>query len=95
MGVVMQNRPSDRFLINGGPGCVYHAELLTTSWFAPIITTGGEGDRIRCTNGGGVVTWYDGDLGTGESGATWYVGDRGMGETRGIFGVPNGEGDRE
>ena len=95
MGVVIQNRPSDRFLMNGGPGCVYRVELLTTSWSAPAIMTGGVGDRMRCASGGGVVTWYDGDLGTGESGATRYAGDCGVGETKGILGVPSGEGDRE
>ena len=42
--------------------------------------TGGDGDRIRCRSGGdGEETWYDGDLG--------------MGETSGMVGVPNGEGD--
>ena len=49
---------------------------------------------MRCAKGGGVVTRYDGDLGTGESGAI-YAGDRGIGETKGIVGVPSGEGDRE
>ena len=93
MGVETQNRPSDRFLMNGGPGCVYRAELLTTSWFAPAIITGGVGDRIRCTSGGGVVTWYDGDLGTGESGAIRYAGDRGTGDTKCMVGVPSGDGD--
>ena len=95
MGVETQNRPSDLFLTNGGPGCAYRVELLTTSRFAPVITTGGVGDRMRCANGGGVITWYDGDLEVGESGVITYAGDRGIGETRGIVGVPNGEGDRE
>ena len=95
MGAVTQNRPSDWFLMNGGPGCVYHAESLTTAWSAPAIITGGVGDQMRCASGGGVVTWYNGDLGTGESGATRYAGDRRTGEARGILGVPNGEGDRE
>ena len=52
------------------------------SWSAPVITTGGVGDRMWCaSDGGGEAMWYDGNLG--------------MGETRGIVGVPNGEGERE
>ena len=82
MGVGMHKRPSDRFFTKGGPRWAYRGELLTTFWSAPLITTGGNGDWIRCRSGGdGEATWYDGDLG--------------MGETNGMVGVPNGEGDQE
>ena len=43
---------------------------------------GGNGDQIQWRSGG------DGDV-------TWQDGDRGIGETRGMVGVPNGEGDWE
>ena len=46
MGVMIQNRPSDRFFTKGGPGWAYLGELLTTSWSAPATMTGGVGDRI-------------------------------------------------
>ena len=82
MGVEIQKRPSNRFFMKGGPGWVYHMELLTTFWSAPLITTGGDGDWICCRSGSdSEVTWYDGDLGTGE--------------TNGMVSVPSGEGDRE
>ena len=45
--------------------------------------TGGEGDRIRFANG----------RGGGEGVLTWYNGERGTGDTSGMVGVPSGEGD--
>ena len=52
MGMEMQNRPSERFFTKGGPGCAYLGELLMTCWFAPVIVTGGDGDRILWRSGG-------------------------------------------
>ena len=46
---------------------------------------GGEGERIQSASGGG----------DSEGVLTWYDGERGTGDTSGMVGVPSGEGDLE
>ena len=46
---------------------------------------GGEGDRIQLASG----------IGIGEGVLMWYDGERGVGDTSGIVSVLSGEGDRE
>lgn len=55
-----------------------------SSWSAPLMMTGGDGNRI-CERSGG----------DGEGVVTWYEGERGMGKISGMVSIPNGEGDLE
>lgn len=52
MGLVMQRHSSKRFLINGGPGCMYLGELSTTAVSFSLTRIKGEGEhRQSCRRG--------------------------------------------